>query len=278
MINRISFLLLLFIFTGTTLSSQEVEVMSYNIKYANENDGENSWSKRKEHITNQIKFYEPEIMGVQEALISQLKHFESEMENYKYVGVGRDDGKEAGEFSAIFYNAEEFEVLENNTFWLSETPAKISVGWDAAMERICTYAKFKNKDSGKIFWVFNTHFDHVGEKARENSAKLIWEKISTLNKENLPVVLMGDLNLEPQTSAIQFLSKKLNDSKTFAELDFGPEGTFNGYNFKEAVNRRIDYIFVSENIDVKKYAVLSDSKDLKYPSDHLPVMVEIQLN
>ncbi|UBZ07203.1 endonuclease/exonuclease/phosphatase family protein [Salegentibacter mishustinae] len=278
MINRISFLLLLFIFTGTTLSSQEVEVMSYNIKYANENDGENSWSKRKEHITNQIKFYEPEIMGVQEALISQLKHFESEMENYKYVGVGRDDGKGAGEFSAIFYNAKEFEVLENDTFWLSDTPAEISVGWDAAMERICTYAKFKDKDSGKIFWVFNTHFDHVGEKARENSAELIWEKISALNKENLPVILMGDLNLEPQTSAIQFLSKKLNDSKTLAELDFGPEGTFNGYNFKEAVNRRIDYIFVSDNIKVKKYAVLSDSKDLKYPSDHLPVMVEIQLN
>jgi len=252
--------------------------MSYNIKYANENDCENSWSKRKEHITNQIKFYEPEIMGVQEALISQLKHFESEMENYKYVGVGRDDGKEAGEFSAIFYNAKEFEVLENDTFWLSDTPAEISVGWDAAMERICTYAKFKDKDSGKIFWVFNTHFDHVGEKARENSAELIWEKISALNKENLPVILMGDLNLEPQTSAIQFLSKKMNDSKTLAELDFGPEGTFNGYNFKEAVNRRIDYIFVSDNIKVKKYAVLSDSKDLKYPSDHLPVMVEIQLN
>ena len=252
--------------------------MSYNIKYANENDGENSWSKRKEHITNQIKFYEPEIMGVQEALISQLKHFESEMENYKYVGVGRDDGKEAGEFSAIFYNAKEFEVLENNTFWLSDTPDEISVGWDAAMERICTYAKFKDKDSGKSFWVFNTHFDHVGEKARENSAELIWEKISALNKENLPVILMGDLNLEPQTSAIQFLSKKMNDSKTLAELDFGPEGTFNGYNFKEGVNRRIDYIFVSDNIKVKKYAVLSDSKDLKYPSDHLPVMVEIQLN
>ena len=277
MINRTFFLLLLFIFTGTTLCSQEVEVMSYNIKFANENDGENSWSNRKEHITNQIKFYEPEILGVQEALVSQLKHFESEIKNYKYVGVGRDDGKEAGEFSAIFYNAKEFEVLENNTFWLSETPAEISVGWDAAMERICTYAKFKDKASGKSFWVFNTHFDHVGEKARENSAKLIWEKISSLNKENLPVILMGDLNLEPQTSAIQFLSEKMNDSKTLAELDFGPEGTFNGYNFNEAVKRRIDYIFVSDNIEVKKYAVLSDSKDLKYPSDHLPVMVEVMI-
>ena len=251
--------------------------MSYNIKYANENDGENSWSNRKNHITKQIKFYEPGIFGVQEALAIQLKHFESEIKNYKYVGVGRDDGKEAGEFSAIFYNAEEFEMLENDTFWLSETPAEISVGWDAAMERICTYAKFKEKKSGTVFWVFNTHFDHVGEKARENSAKLIWEKISALNKENLPVILMGDLNLEPHTGGIRFLMRKMNDSKAVAKLDFGPEGTYNGYNFKESVTRRIDYIFTSDEIEVKKYGVLSDSKDLKYPSDHLPVWVEVDL-
>ncbi|PKD20412.1 endonuclease/exonuclease/phosphatase [Salegentibacter salinarum] len=275
MIIRIFFACLLFIFTGTTLSSQEVELMSYNIKYANENDGENSWSKRKDHITKQIKFYEPGIFGVQEALVNQLKHFGSEMKNYKYVGVGRDDGKEAGEFSAIFYDSEEFEVLENDTFWLSETPNEISVGWDAAMERVCTYSKFKEKKSGKIFWVFNTHFDHVGEKARENSAKLIWEKISAVNKENLPVILMGDLNLEPDTSGIQFLMQQLNDSKAVSKLDFGPDGTYNGYNFEEPVTRRIDYIFTSDNIEVKKYAVLSDSKDLKYPSDHLPVWVEV---
>ena len=277
MINRNFFVLLLFIFTGTTLSSQEVELMSYNIKYANENDGENSWSNRKNHITKQIKFYEPGIFGVQEALAIQLKHFKAEMDNYKYVGVGRDDGKEAGEFSAIFYNAEEFEMLENDTFWLSETPAEISVGWDAAMERICTYAKFKEKKSGKVFWVFNTHFDHVGEKARENSAKLIWERISALNKENLPVILMGDLNLEPHTGGIRFLMRKMNDSKAVAKLDFGPDGTYNGYNFKESVTRRIDYIFTSDEIEVKKYGVLSDSKDLKYPSDHLPVWVEVDL-
>ncbi|PRX48866.1 endonuclease/exonuclease/phosphatase family protein [Salegentibacter salegens] len=275
MTNRIFFILFLFIFTGTTLSSQEVELMSYNIKFANETDGENSWSKRQDHITKQIRFYEPQIFGVQEALVSQLKHFESKMKNYKYVGVGRDDGKKAGEFSAIFYNSAAFEVLENDTFWLSETPNEISVGWDAAMERVCTYAKFKEKKSGKVFWVFNTHFDHVGEKARENSAKLIWEKISALNKENLPVILMGDLNLEPDTSGIQFLMHKMNDSKAVAKLDFGPEGTFNAYNFNEPVNRRIDYIFTSDNIEVKKYAVLSDSKDLKYPSDHLPVFVRV---
>nr|WP_051935963.1 endonuclease/exonuclease/phosphatase family protein [Salegentibacter sp. Hel_I_6] len=276
--NPTFLLLLLFFFAESTFYAQELEVMSYNIKFANETDGDNSWSKRKDHITNQIKFYEPDIFGVQEALVSQLEHLKAEMKNYKYVGVGRDDGKKAGEFSAIFYNNKEFKVLDEKTFWLSETPDEISVGWDAAMERVCTYAKFRDRASGKEFWVFNTHFDHVGEKARENSAKLIWEKISALNNENLPVLLMGDLNLEPDTSGIQFLMEKMNDAKTVAKLSFGPEGTFNGYNFEEPVTRRIDYIFTSDAIQVIKYGVLTDSKDLKYPSDHLAVLVKLKMD
>lgn len=255
----------------------QIELMSYNIKYANENDGENSWSLRKDHLGSQIKFYQPDIFGVQEAVLEQLDFFEDILPNYSYVGVGRDDGKTKGEFSAIFYDNNRFDVLQEDTFWLSETPGKVSVGWDAAMERVCTYALFEDKESGKKFWVFNTHFDHIGEKAREESARLIWKMIQDLNSEDLPVVLMGDLNLEPNAPGIKFLSEKLNDSKAIAELDFGPEGTFNGYNFTEPVTRRIDYVFTSKgNISVKKYAVLSDSKDLKYPSDHLPVFVQLQ--
>ncbi len=255
----------------------QIEVMSYNIKYANENDGENSWSLRKDHLANQIKFYQPDIFGVQEAVLEQLEYFEGTMPEYNYVGVGRDDGKTKGEFSAIFYDSNRFEVLKENTFWLSKTPDEISVGWDAALPRVCTYAKFRDKNSGENFWVFNTHFDHVGERAREESAGLIWKKMQELNSEGLPVILMGDLNLEPNAPGIKFLSEKLNDSKTIAELDFGPEGTFNGYNFLEPVKRRIDYIFTSkENIEVLKYAVLSDSWELKYPSDHLPVLVQLK--
>ncbi|MDR9457333.1 MAG: endonuclease/exonuclease/phosphatase family protein [Salegentibacter sp.] len=257
--------------------AQDLEVMSYNIRFQTENDGENSWSKRKDHLTNQIKFYEPHILGVQEALVSQLKHFENELDNYKYIGVGRDDGKEAGEFSAIFYDLRKVDILDEGTFWLSETPGEVSVGWDAAMERVCTYGKFKEKDSDEKFWVFNTHFDHIGEEARENSARLIYEKISELNTEGLPVILMGDLNLEPDAPGIKFLSEKMNDSKKVADLDFGPEGTFNAYDFSKPVKRRIDYIFTSDDIKVLKYAVLSDSRELKYPSDHLPVFVKLEL-
>ncbi|MGM0391433.1 MAG: endonuclease/exonuclease/phosphatase family protein [Bacteroidota bacterium] len=256
----------------------QIELMSYNIKYANENDGENSWSLRKDHLGSQIKFYQPDIFGVQEAVLAQLEYFEEKMPDYNYVGAGRDDGKIKGEFSAIFYDSTRFEVLKEDTFWLSETPGKVSVGWDAALPRVCTYAKFRDKNSRENFWVFNTHFDHIGEKAREESAGLIWKMIQELNSEDLPVVLMGDLNLEPNAPGIKFLSEKLNDSKTIAELDFGPEGTFNGYNFNEPVTRRIDYIFTSKgDIAVKKYAILSDSKDLKYPSDHLPVFVLLQI-
>ncbi|MGM1055611.1 MAG: endonuclease/exonuclease/phosphatase family protein [Bacteroidota bacterium] len=256
----------------------QIELMSYNIKYANENDGENSWSFRKDHLGSQIKFYQPDIFGVQEAVLAQLEYFEEKMPDYNYVGAGRDDGKIKGEFSAIFYDSTRFEVLKEDTFWLSKTPGKVSVGWDAALPRVCTYAKFRDKNTRENFWVFNTHFDHIGEKAREESAGLIWKMIQELNSEDLPVVLMGDLNLEPNAPGIKFLSEKLNDSKTIAELDFGPEGTFNGYNFNEPVTRRIDYIFTSKgDIAVKKYAILSDSKDLKYPSDHLPVFVLLQI-
>ena len=259
-------------------SFAQLEIMSYNVRYANENDGENSWSLRKNYITNQIRFYEPDIFGVQEAVLEQLEYFGDNLENYNYLGVGRDDGKSKGEFSAIFYKTKKFNVLQKNTFWLSETPQKISVGWDAAMERICTYALCEEKETGKKSWVFNTHFDHIGEEARRESADSVLAKIAEVNSENLPVILMGDFNLEPETPGILKISEIMNDSRHFSKFQFGPEGTFNGFKFSEPVSRRIDYIFTSKgNIDVLKYAVLTDSKDQKYPSDHFPVFVELQL-
>lgn len=272
----------IFVITGLVLlicfaAPAQVDVMTYNIKFATENDGENSWSKRKEHLTNQIKFYHPDIMGVQEALHGQLEHIKENVEDYHYVGAGRDDGKTKGEYSAIFYNNSKFEMLEENTFWLSETPNTPSQGWDASYPRVCTWVKFKEKESGKVFFVFNTHFDHEGDEARERSAQLILDKMAGINKENHPAILMGDLNLEPDTAPILKISEELNDSRHNAKIvSFGPEGTFNGYNFKEPVERRIDYIFTTkDNIEVLKYGVLSDSKDLKYPSDHLPVVALI---
>lgn len=269
-------LIILFFSLMTSVQAQ-LEVMTYNIKYENENDGENSWSKRKAHLAAQIQFYEPDILGVQEALHSQLQFLKDELKVYNYCGKGRDDGAQKGEFSAIFFKPEKFDLLEEGTFWLSATPEVPGIGWDASYPRVCTYGKFRQKATGKEFWVFNTHFDHQGKEARLKSSRLIHQKISGLNKESLPVILMGDLNLEPETEEIQFLASHYQDAKNTADHTFGPEGTFNAYEFLKPVTRRIDYIFLGGEVVAKKYAVLSDSKDLRYPSDHLPVLVQLEL-
>jgi endonuclease/exonuclease/phosphatase family metal-dependent hydrolase len=256
-----------------SLNAQELSVMTYNIKLDYPKEGENSWTNRKPFFINQLKFYEPGILGVQEAMPNQMKDMDSLLVNYNFVGVGRDDGKDAGEYSAIFYKKDQFEILKSSTFWLSQTPEKVSMGWDAVCNRVCTYALFQNKSTKKTFWVFNTHFDHIGIQARKHSANLIIQKIQELNTENLPVILMGDFNMEETHESIQYITKTLKDSKTVAKNTFGPFGTFNNFEFHKPVTRRIDFIFLSDDITINKYAVLSDSVDCRYPSDHLPVYV-----
>ena len=259
------------------LHSQEVSVMTYNIKLDYPKESENSWTNRKPIFINQLKFYEPDILGVQEAMPNQMKDMDSLLADYNFVGVGRDDGKDAGEYSAIFYKKAQFKVLKSSTFWLSQTPEKVSMGWDAVCNRVCTYALFQNKSSKKSFWVFNTHFDHVGVEARKQSAILILQKIKELNSENHPVILMGDFNMEVTHESIQLITKTLRDSKKASNIVFGPEGTFNNFEFNKPVTRRIDFIFLSNDIKVNKYAVLSDSNNCRYPSDHLPVYLKLAI-
>ena len=272
-----NFITLLVVLTSFSVLSQDLKIMSYNIKLDYPKEGKNSWTNRKPFMVNQIKFYEPDVLSVQEAMPNQMKDLDSLLTDYSFVGVGRDDGKDEGEYSAIFYKKNDLEVVKSSTFWLSQTPNKVSMGWDAVCNRVCTYALFQHKKTKETFWVFNTHFDHVGEVARQKSATLILERISTLNTKNYPVLLMGDFNLEPDSKPIQIITSTLDDSKNIAKLAFGPEGTFNGFHFDKTVKRRIDYIFVTKSsILVKKYAVLSDNWDLKYPSDHLPVFITFQ--
>lgn len=271
------FITLSLVFIIGQLSAQEMIFMTYNIRYANVNDGDNQWENRKEYLSDQIAFYAPDVIGIQEGLQLQVNYLNERLSDYDFLGVGRNDGKNKGEFSAIFYHRNKLDVLEQDTFWLSEHPEQVSVGWDAAMERICTYGLFLNKKTGKKFWVFNTHFDHIGVVAREKSAALIAQKIREINKGNFPVILMGDFNLNDQSKAITYLSEEFNDSRMASESrPFGPFGTFTGFAFQEPVKDRIDYIFCSkENTRVKKYAVLTDSRDQKYPSDHFPVLVQV---
>jgi endonuclease/exonuclease/phosphatase family metal-dependent hydrolase len=255
---------------------QPLQVMTYNIRFDNPNDGENIWNLRKEVLAKQILFYSPDILGTQEGLYHQLKYLDSALVNYRYIGVGRDDGKQKGEYCAIFFNVQKFSLLEHSTFWLSETPNSISKGWDAVLERICTYALFKSNESNKIFWVFNTHFDHIGTEARQKSAELIWAKINEFNSNSYPVILLGDFNSTPTCKPIIFLSSVMQETFNAAGFTFGPPGTFNGFDFCKPVTHHIDYIFASKfNITINSHNVLSDSYNCKYPSDHLPVLVKV---
>lgn len=279
MSNRNTVLLISFFMMSLFLKAQSLKIMTYNIRLDIVSDGENSWSNRKDFFTSQIQFYEPDIIGVQEAMPNQVVDIATALPQYGYVGKAREENGK-GESSNIFYNKEKFKVIETNTFWLSETPEIVSKGWDASYNRVCTYALLKNKKSNKLLWVFNTHLDHVGEVARTEGLELILSKIDKINDKKYPVILMGDFNSEPETDRIIALKNKMNDARTISiEKPFGPYGTFNSFNHNAAVNTLIDYIFLSKDntIKVNKYAVLSDSKDLKYPSDHFPVFIEIKL-
>ncbi|QXP55292.1 endonuclease/exonuclease/phosphatase family protein [Cellulophaga sp. HaHa_2_95] len=267
----------LFGLTITSVAGQTTSVMSYNIRLDVASDGENAWPFRKDFVVDQLKFYSPDIFGIQEGTPQQTAYLAAQLDNYTFIGVGRDGG-DKGEYSAIFYNSIEFSVAEENTFWLSETPTEVSMGWDAACNRVCTYGLFTNKDTKQKFWVFNTHLDHKGAIARAKGVQLILNKIKEVNTKDYPVVLTGDFNLEPTDEVIATVKNVLSDAKEVAHLSFGPEGTFNAFKFTTAVKRRIDYIFIARTtIKVNKYAVLSDSKELKYPSDHLPVYIEFEI-
>lgn len=268
-----------FLLTGFFSNAQTLKVMTYNIRLDVDSDGTNAWPFRKEYFSSQIQFYNPDVFGIQEAKPNQVIDISKALLEYNNVGIGRD-GIGQGESSNIFYKKERFTVKESNTFWLSETPNTISKGWDAALNRVCTYALFKDLKTKQLFWVFNTHLDHIGEQAKTKGIELILSKIKELNTKKYPVILMGDLNSEPQDDRILLLKKAMDDTRAVSiEKPFGPSGTFNNFKHNEPVTKLIDYIFISKNsiFKVKKYAVLSDSKDLKYPSDHLPVYVEINL-
>ncbi|KGO94570.1 endonuclease/exonuclease/phosphatase family protein [Flavobacterium subsaxonicum] len=264
---------------ATTLTmAQNIKVITYNLRLETTTDGDNQWNNRKAWLAQQVLFYEPDFMGVQEALPQQVHYLDSTFVNYNFIGVGRDDGKNKGEHSAIFYNSKKYKVVQQSTFWLSQTPDKPSLGWDAAYNRVCSYGLFEDIKTKQRLWVFNTHFDHVGDVARVESAKLILKKIKELNTQNLPFVLTGDFNLEDISESIKLIASAVNDSKTVAKQVFGPDGTFNNFEFNKPVTTRIDYIFTAKNkITVNKYAVLSDSKNCKYPSDHLPVYAELSI-
>lgn len=275
--KKISLLILILI--PVSMFAQQMNIMTFNIRFNNPDDGVNAWPNRVEMVSGLLKYHEPDIFGFQEALIGQIEDIQNAMPDYEWFGVGRDDGKKGGEFSPVFFNKKKFILIASGTFWLSETPEKPSKSWDAALPRIVTWGKFKSKVTGKHFLYFNTHFDHKGDEARKNSAFVIRDKIKEISgNQGLPVILTGDFNLYPESEPIGLIKSFMKDSREITKTPpYGPEGTFNSFNWNALLERRIDYIFTQGGIKVLKYAVLTDSKDQRWPSDHLPVFVKIQM-
>lgn len=256
-----------------------VELITYNIRMNTSGDGEHAWPQRKEDVAALFRFHRAAIFCVQEALPDQMDDLATAFPDYSYEGIGRDDGKREGEFSAVFYNGELFEKLEGGTFWLSETPELCSFGWDAACRRICSWVKLKEKSSAQVFFVFNTHFDHKGEEARRESARLILRKVEEISAGSGSVVLCGDFNLPPDSAPIGLISEKLKDAYKVSELPpYASVATFHGFTYDDPPRERIDYVFVSRDVKVLRYGALTDSRDRAFFSDHLPVLVTLQFN
>ncbi len=305
--KRIVFSLLLIALVSFSLSAQLL-VGSYNIRYKNGGDSVNGnvWEKRCQVICDQVNFMAPDIFGTQEVLHGQLIDMQARLDGYDYIGVGRDDGKTQGEYEAIFYKRACLRLLDQGHFWLSETPDKPGLGWDAACVRICSWGKFAKMTAtdDEAFFFFNLHMDHVGVVARREAAKLIVAKIREI-AHDAPVIVTGDFNVD-QTNEIYSIfveSGILKDSYQAARLRFSENGTFNSFNVDLYTSSRIDHVFVSPGTQVDAYAVMTDGywvpsldpgnmvkghdapQEIDFsryarhlPSDHYPVFVRLNWN
>lgn len=266
-----------------SFAQQKLHLMSFNIRLETTSDGVNQWQNRKDYVASTIAFHSVDICGLQEAFIGQIKDILVRVPNYDFVGKGRDDGAEKGEFSCILYRKDRIKVLNSGTFWLSETPEKPGFGWDAKHNRVVTWLHGQEKKTGKQFYVFNTHFDHQGVVARRESARLLKKKITEI-AGNKPTVVLGDFNAEITQEPLVILTDAsvkpvLRDSKILSETPhFGPNGTFTGFKEAEVTNEAIDHILVTSDWKVWKHATFSHTWHGRFASDHFAVYAEIWPN
>ena len=287
------FLLMGMGFYPRSISAQGFTIGTYNLRYANHEDSlnGNGWGQRYPVLVNMIRFHGFDIFGTQEGLYPQLQDMVKALPGYTYFGVGRDDGINAGEHSAIFYRTDKFELLENGNFWLSAITDRPNKGWDAALPRICTWGKFKEKGTKFEFYMFNLHMDHIGVKARAESSKLILQKIKEFPKD-IPVILTGDFNVDQYNESYTLINQSgiLRDAFELSPIKLASIGTFNGFNTDQYTDQRIDHIFLSKAFTVQRYGILTDTYRTKQadsmegkketykarvPSDHYPVMIVV---
>lgn len=251
-----------------------MKIMSFNILCSGRIDGW-EWEKRVPLVTALIRRYMPDSLGVQEAHKGWMDALTAALPEYAHVGVGRDDGKDAGEFSAVFYKKDKFTLLDSGTFWLSETPGVPSHGWDGACTRICSWAKLRCDKCGKTYVHMNTHIDHKGPQAQVRGAALVAERSRDICA-GLPCVLTGDFNVEPDDPAAKILLAEFSDPRTEAPgADAGI--TYHGYFLEGIQGSVIDYALYKNGFKPKEFSVLRDKFEGVYPSDHFPVLAKLCL-
>lgn len=286
-----------FVFLDTHSQNKELKIASYNVRYDNVGDSSagNAWDNRSKVIAGMILFHDLDIVGTQECLHHQITDLEENLQDYSYIGRGREKNSTEGEYSAILYKDNRFKLLENGDFWLSETPNVPSIGWDAALNRICTWGNFEEIESGLQFYFFNLHFDHIGKMARSESAKLVLSKIKEIAGDK-PVVLTGDFNVDQFDPAYQLIhdSELLDDCFEISPIVYASNGTFNAFDIQNTSKERIDHVFVTKHFSPTRYGILTDiywhetkpeetgnenrflKQTPRLPSDHFPIVVQLK--
>lgn len=281
----------------------KLKISSFNVRNDNQSDAKagNGWQNRYPVIASMILFHDLDIIGTQECKNNQVIDLDSILSDYSYIGRGRGKGETDDEYVAIFYKTDKFALLDNGDFWLSESPEEPSKGWDAALNRICSWGKFEDRETGFQFFVFNLHLDHVGVKAQKNSAILVLQKIREIAPD-FPVILTGDFNVDQHSDGYQIitLSELLQDSYVLSPIIYNSNGTFNAFDINNTTNQRIDHIFITRHFVPTRYGILTDiywtdkkSKPFqtsdfpvetgftkgipRLPSDHFPVVVELKI-
>jgi len=285
-----------------SVQGQQLTVATYNLRYDNKGDSAkgNGWQQRYPVIADLIRFHDFDIFGTQEGLYHQLQNLSDSLPGYTFIGVGRDDGKQAGEHSAIFYKKDKFNLLKKGNFWLSPITDRPNKGWDAALPRICSWGEFQDKKTGFKFYFFNLHMDHIGVEARKESAKLVLDTVRKM-AGTIPTILTGDFNVDQNNESYTLINTSglLKDAYVLSPFKYALNGTFNNFNINAKTDSRIDHIFLTKNFKVKNYGILTDSYrsesadktaanssnfpkevslskyEARLPSDHFPVMTII---
>ena len=258
--------------------SEPLAVMTFNIRYGTAQDGENRWDARRELLFDVIRELDPDVLGLQEALDFQVNEIVAALPAYAVVGVGRDDGRRAGEYASILFRKDRLRVAESGTFWFSDAPAVPgSKSWGNTITRICTWARFIDRD-GRAFWHFNAHLDHQSQRSRERSAQLLRQRIEGRSALSEPVIVTGDFNVGETNPALQTLRDAgMLDTYRIVHPDERRVGTYTGFKIGNDAGDKIDYVIVQAGTTVLAADIIRTARDGRYPSDHFPVFARLAL-